>query len=385
MGRIPPALHHAEILSEQGLPVMAVEYGALREEKTKILGKVPRWRLESPGARSIPLRLRMFFFMFSAIRQIASAIRRDGKPSVLVGHGLQEQILAYLLGRYFHIPFVVHVHEPYTKSDLSFMNRILFAWEGRCLRAAEFLVFPEKTRAEIYRKRYGLKNTIYLAYNSARLQREIEKRDLRALYQIPAQAKILGYLGGIGPLNSPQQAISALASVPDLYFVLWGWGEPDYVQFLQSFAAKIGVAERVKFLGELGPKEKLSSLAGCDISYCVYRWDQLREQYQATASNKLMESLACGVPVLTNSREDFKAVVEGYDVGVCAKSLEPADIAAALRELVRDELSLKRRSQNGRRVHLESLNFEHQFQPVLERYRRMLGVSRSPGRYGRIS
>lgn len=196
LGRIPPALNHAEILSEQGLPVVAVEYGALREEKTKVLGKVPRWRLESPGARFVPSRLRMFFFMFSALRQITSAIRRDGKPSVLVGHGLQEQILAYLLGRWFRIPFVVHVHEPYTKGDLSFLNRILFTWEGRCLRAAEFLIFPEKTRAEIYRQRYGLKNTVYLVYNSTRLQREIEKRDLRTLHQIPKQAKILGYLGG---------------------------------------------------------------------------------------------------------------------------------------------------------------------------------------------
>lgn len=186
-------------------------------------------------------------------------------------------------------------------------------------------------------------------------------------------------------MNSPKQAIAALASVPDLYFVLWGWGETGYVESLKSFAAEIGVVDRVKFLGELGPHEKLSALAGCDISYCVYRWDQLREQYQATASNKLMESLACGVPVITNSRDDFKAVVEGYDVGGCAKSLETADIAAALQELVRDELALKRRSQNGRRLHLESMNFEHQFQPVLERYRRMLGVSRSPGRYGRIS
>lgn len=385
MGRIPPALSHAQIQAEHGLPVLALEYGYAKEEKLEVAGKVPRRRLESPWQDKFPSALRQFVVMVSVFWQVLKAARREGKPSVFVGHGLHEQILAAALGKLLKVPYVIHVHEPYERSDLSRGAQLIFPWEGMCLRNADFLIFPEATRIQIYKERYNLKNQIFLVYNCARLRKDIKKRDLRADYQIPANAKILGYLGGIGDLNTPKQAIEAVAMVPNVYFLLWGWGFPHYLEELRQLAKEKGVADRVKLVGEVDTEQKLEALAGCDISYCVYTWQHIRERYQATASNKLMESIACGVPLLTNSRPDFKAVVEKYDVGVCAASLDPNHLAAALRQLVNDDLTLKRQSLNGRKAHLNDLNFEHQFQPVLARYRELLGVASSPGRYGKIS
>jgi glycosyltransferase involved in cell wall biosynthesis len=149
-----------------------------------------------------------------------------------------------------------------------------------------------------------------------------------------------------------------------LYFLIWGEGEPEYLQTLRAAAQSSGVENRVFFLGPLH-REKWESLDGCDVGYCAYRPMYFRLRYAATASNKLMEYWAAGLPVLTNDASDFRQLLSQYGLGNWAPDMTPQGIRDGLHALIYDEQGLKRKSANALAAHRERFNFELQFAETL--------------------
>jgi glycosyltransferase involved in cell wall biosynthesis len=301
----------------------------------------------------------------STLFQLAGLFLRKGKPAWIVAHGLNEQAIAWTLTRIFRVPYLVHVHEVYRWRELKGWNRFLFLLEGAALRGAMHLVFPEKTRSEIYRRRYRLTNPISVVFNCPRLQGAWISADLHRDLQIPAGSFLLGYFGGIGQNNALEEAIRAVARVPGVYFILWGWGNAAFLEHLKQVAVGVGVDHRLRWPGEL-PENKWTALRALDASYCVYEPSLLRLRYGATASNKLMESFAAGVPALSGTGRDFRYWVEAHPFGVHVRDLRPETIAESLRLLSCDRARAKQMGKQAFQMHRETLHFEKQFEPVLQ-------------------
>ena len=58
LGHLPPAHNAVQILSEQGFPVLVVEYENLREKVTYVAGGIVRRRMACPSAVVLPRFLR---------------------------------------------------------------------------------------------------------------------------------------------------------------------------------------------------------------------------------------------------------------------------------------------------------------------------------------
>jgi glycosyltransferase involved in cell wall biosynthesis len=330
--------------------------------------------LSSRWAGFFPRQLWPTLTFLNTLARLSWRFATQGRPRLMVSHGLSEQVLAYLLSRFFGTPFAAQVHEVYLPSDVRGLNKLFLWLEGIALRRAAFLIFPEKRRADLYRARYRLKQPIEIAANCPRLRQPLNpaltREDLRTKLQIPANGTtLLGYFGGLGQLNALPDTIRAVARIPKLHFQMWGWGDRDFVDTLKKLAEGVGARERIHFMGEL-PDDKWPALEGLDASLVVYDPEVLKfGQRCATASNKLMESMAAGVPVVTNGSDDFRAVVETLDVGLCLPEVTIDAMAQTLRTLFQDRLGLKRRADNGIRAHLGDYHYEAQFGPALARFR----------------
>jgi glycosyltransferase involved in cell wall biosynthesis len=82
--------------------------------------------------------------------------------------------------------------------------------------------------------------------------------------------------------------IEALTKLPDVNFLIAGGGTEE--ANLKALAQRLGVADRVHFLGMV-PHEELASLcSAADISVLA----SAREGW----ANVLLESMACGTPVV---------------------------------------------------------------------------------------
>jgi len=373
LGRLPPAEAATELAAEAGIPVTVVEYGEVGPDRTGETSYARiRWGLSRARTFGGPLAVWLV-----ALWRLAKAFRGGGAPRLVLAHGLQEQAMAWVLHRLTGVPYAAHVHEIYDRADLGGLNRLFLRLEGPALRGARFLVFPEATRARLYAERYRLQSPILVAYNCPRRRAGTAPTDLRAELRLPRNSFLIGYLGGIGASAALEEAIEALASVPQAILLVWGWGAPGYLAFLRALAERLGVASRVLLLGEI--TEKWRSLAGLDLSYCVYRPDSLRLRYSATASNKLMESLAVGVGVVVSERPDYRSLVENEGVGIALPTTTASAVAIAIQMAMEHPELRAQWRRNATAAHQGRLCYEAQYAPVLDRLRAEMGPGASDG------
>lgn len=359
---LPPAYNATSILCEQEVPVLVVEFGNLKEKTRYIEGPIPTYRMASRWTK-IFRRFQPLVAFAETFFRLALLFLKSGKPKVMIAHGMQEQCMAWLLSVLFRVPVIVHVHEIYALSELDRFNRFFFLWGLSTLRRAKLLIMPEKSRARLYQTMYRIRTPYELCFNAPRLHDPVGG-NLRADLKLPSDALLMAYMGGIGKMHAFEEAFLALVEVPNVYFLIWGWGDAEYLQELQRMARTYRVQDRVLFLGKTDEK-KWSDLESCDFAYCVYKPQVLRLKHAATASNKLMEAMAAGLPVITSDSPDFKEIVQRLDIGVCADPSSSSSLALAIKELAQSKALRERKGQNARLAHRSDYNFEVQFEKAL--------------------
>lgn len=349
------------------MPVLVFEYCADSKGLADIPGPFPRVRLGAPGwLRFLPRKARPLFLWLATFVFLAHTLRRQ-KPQCIVAHGIQEQAMAWGLNRLLGVPYVVHVHEVFEKREVHGFSRWLMQVEGAALRAARFLIFPERNRALLYQQRYALKNRIHVVYNCPRLSQpqSARPRNLRREHSIPADHLIVGYMGGIGQANAILELVEALSLTPKVTLVLWGWANTSYLEAIQNRAQTLKLGNRVRIAGQV--EDKWGHLAGCDVLYCVYRDHLLRTRHQATASNKFTEALGCGVPVLALKAGGFEQAIAETQAGIAISDLAAPTLARALDQLSNTALRASLAASAGQAFQRE-YNYDRQFAPVLEAF-----------------
>lgn len=118
--------------------------------------------------------------------------------------------------------------------------------------------------------------------------------------------------------------IEALTKLPDVNFLIAGGGTEE--ANLKALAQRLGVADRVHFLGMV-PHEELASLcSAADISVLA----SAREGW----ANVLLESMACGTPVVATDIWGTAEVVQEPAAGLLVKDRSAVVIATSIRNIL---------------------------------------------------
>lgn len=139
------------------------------------------------------------------------------------------------------------------------------------------------------------------------------------------------YAGGIGTLQGLDTSVAALAlltDLPDVCLALVGDGVA--VPALRAQAARLGVSDRIRFLGPR-PMATMPRLMAQADAQLVSLAD--RPLFRATVPSKLQSSLAAGHPVVCAVAGDAAALVAESGAGETADPDDPAAIAAAFRAM----------------------------------------------------
>ena len=127
-------------------------------------------------------------------------------------------------------------------------------------------------------------------------------------------------VGGLVARKGHDLTIRALAKLPGWRLLIAGEG-PEYAN-LQALAGQLGVADRVRLLGGV-PHDALPALySAADISVL----SSSREGW----ANVLLESMACGTPVVASPIPGNDEVVTAPQAGVIAIARTPEAIATAV-------------------------------------------------------
>ena len=146
------------------------------------------------------------------------------------------------------------------------------------------------------------------------------------------------------------EVVEALALLPpEVRWVVVGDG-PER-PFLIERAAKLGVADRIEWKGQLPPDDALRELSRCHVMAMPSEDEAFGVAYA--------EALACGVPAIgcegEGGPEEIAALGEGM---ILVPPREPAALAQAVRDLLADETGRRRLGEAARRTAAEHLSWE---------------------------
>ena len=121
------------------------------------------------------------------------------------------------------------------------------------------------------------------------------------------------YMGALGRGHGFEELIRLLAAPVagrTLHLVLKGWIDPDYRLALTALAAQCGVSERLQFPG-FGPYPQVAELAaGCTVGLALFTGTDIMNRTLGTASNKIYEYAAVGLPVMLFDTPYFRSHFE---------------------------------------------------------------------------
>ncbi|MGQ9685782.1 MAG: glycosyltransferase [Thiobacillaceae bacterium] len=163
----------------------------------------------------------------------------------------------------------------------------------------------------------------------------VDRQTARARCKLPAQAKVLVTVGALVERKGFHRVIDCLPALmaqhPDLYYLIVGGASPegDMEAELRAQVARLGLSERVRFLGPVPPEDLKWPLSAADVFVLATR----NEGW----ANVILEAMACGLPVVATDVGGNREVVARESLGSIVPSSDQAALTRALDEaLARD-------------------------------------------------
>lgn len=311
--------------------------------------------------------------------QRASAQMIRWRPDVIHAHDANTLVAALIVSRRLSVPYLYDSHELWTerniRPDRPFAKRFERLYERVGAKRASAVVTVSPSIAEWLRKRMRLRAQPVLVRNIPVLAGQVpEPADgrLRELAGLTSDDRVLAYCGGITTNRGIEETIDALRLLADdVHFVLLGFGSEIYRAGLDAQVARLGLEDRVHFVGAVPSEAVSAALADADVSLVLTRPACL--SYEFSLPNKLFESIHAGIPVVATDLVDAASLVRRYDLGEIVPTDMPAE---ALAEAISSVLASTGERRNAIRAAAPELTWQGESARLLEVYRSLLDRSR---------
>jgi len=279
----------------------------------------PRYPLiPKVGMTSAPLFLAAA--SYACVKRLSAA--GDAVDLIDAHYFYPDGVAAALIGAALNIPVVITARG----TDINLiprhrLPRSMIRWAGRRARAT--VAVCEALKEEM--KRLGLQqDKINVLRNGVDLdtfrpaEREAERRSLKLT------GPTIVSVGHLIERKGHHLTIAALAELPGVELLLIGDGEQR--DALQRFASRCGVSERVHFVGRVAQEHLFKYYSAADVMVLA----SSREGW----ANVLLESMACGTPVVASNVWGTPEVVQSNVAGKLMCNRDPASLAEAVREVL---------------------------------------------------
>ena len=192
---------------------------------------------------------------------------------------------------------------------------------------------------------------VHLGTDPERFRPGIDASEVRRRFDLPdGGAPWLLTVARLDPYKGVDTVIRALPAilerVPGLRYVVAGSGAGR--EMLEKLAHKAGVAERVRFLGEVSDRD-LPALYNVASVYVGASRRAERLDVEGIGIS-LVEASACGLPVVAGNSGGIPDAVRDGETGLLVAADEPAEFASAICRVLTDPPLAERLGRNGRRA-----------------------------------
>ncbi len=309
--------------------------------------------------------------LFAFLREATGRARRDA--ALFWGHDMHGFLAARIAAWRRCRPFVYHCHDYAEAGWMTAGAHLVHAFERCFARTADAVVIPDAGRAEVIARALGLRQAPLVAANAPLLAPLVRRNTLRNALQTRGYqfGKIVFRQGRVGQGHAIEATIRSIPSWDrrDWGFVVMGLSDTGYVNSLEKLANDLGVASQFVALPPVSYDAILHYTPDADVGHALYEQTHNSNIHIGTASNKAMEYLAAGIPLLVSPNKKLKELVNREKCGKWADETDPASIAHAINSLLSDEGRRVEMGLAARKAFETEYCYEHQFAPVLERMR----------------
>ncbi len=285
------------VLKQKGLDVTVAPAGAR-------LGAIRR---DQSLIAALPLASRLFRLIMAIV---GTARRHD----IVYANSQKAFMLSAIASVLFRRPLIWHLHDIMDERHFGKAQRKLqIALANR--RAARVIV-PSSAAAEAFIRAGGREALVTVVPNGIALAPPLPKS--RAELGLP-EGPLVGVFSRLAPWKGQHVVLEALARVPGLQCALAGsalFGEDAYRQTLEEQVARLGLSDRVTFLGQRSDVPVLMQAVDAVIHPSVDP-----EPFGLT----LVEAMLAGTPVIAT---DAGASFEILDGGKAGTLVPPGDAGA---------------------------------------------------------
>lgn len=266
-------------------------------------------------------------------------------------------VAATELGKYFNKPVVITARG----SDITLLPQFKRPRKKILQAASEagaIITVCHALKEELVRLGASMEKIVCLRNGvDLKLFRPIERETARQALAL-TQFTLLS-VGHLVPVKGHELILRALPLLPEMRLLIAGDGMLR--QSLEGMAAELGVANRVQFLGALRQNELSAYYGAADALVLASE----REGW----ANVLLESMACGTPVVASRVWGTPEVVAVPEAGVLMSERTPQALAQALRQLQNHYPD-----RAATRKYAENFSWDATTQGQLELFRQVLGL-----------
>lgn len=288
------------------------------------------------------------------------------RADVYHAHDLCALPSAWLAARLTGARVLYDSHELFTERPIHFT----WIWrkvERFLLNRVDLVVAASEERADVMHTEYGAKQRPEVIMNCPESVTITSQGGIRAaLPEADRNKKIVVYQGGMSPGRCLEELIAASRDFrQDAVLAFLGSRSQYADQVLKPLVERLALTDRVIFLPPVPSSEVASYIASADIGVVIYR-NSCRNNYLC-APNKLYDYCMAGLAVAGCDFPPVRAVIQEYRVGGMFNPENPTSIAAAINELLNDEIELANARRRTRGVSA-AYNWESQARKLQQMY-----------------
>ncbi len=276
-------------------------------------------------------------------------------------------------------PLIFHLHELPETASLSWTS--LQTWVVKAAltgtKSADAVVFPEKYRARHWLMTAGDSRAPIIVPNCPDRNYFTGPADWNETIAMRYRVREVVYVGSVGADNGHLEALRAIAMADGgIGLRVIGSFPPDFETSFSALARELGVAERISLDGWMAHDEVPAHASRASVGLSLYKPVTKSLEYMGSASNKLFEYAAMGLPVVVPDRESYRDFLGDADWVTYADIEDPESIARAITSIFADRERYVAMSRAARRAFEEQYNYERVFEPALERIFELSGVAK---------
>ncbi len=140
---------------------------------------------------------------------------------------------------------------------------------------------------------------------------------------------VLLYQGALNEGRALEAIIETLPLFPEAE--LWLAGQGDKEELLKNMVQRLGLGDRVRFLGMLDPENLYETTRQATIGLNLL--EQRSKSYYFSLANKAFDYIQAGVPAIHMDFPEYRSLNSPYPVAELIEELTPLTIASAIRKI----------------------------------------------------